>query len=303
MAASDKWTHHDIPDQSGKTVIITGANSGIGYEAAKALAAKGARLVLACRDMAKCPQAAKSITHDHPNAQVHPMHLDLAELESIYRFAEAFRKNNKELHILINNAGVMMPPYSKTRDGFELQFGVNHLGHFALSGLLIDLLANTKGQTRVVTVSSAAHKVGDPDFGDLNWEKRKYKKFQAYGDSKLANLYFAFELQRKLHAAGANSISVACHPGWTATRLQRYVPMMTLINPLFGQKSLHGAWTTEYAAAAEGLEGGEFIGPDGWMQIGGHPIKVKARATAYDKDMAARLWKESETLTGVKWSL
>ena len=302
MSTSEKWTHHDIPDQSGRTVIVTGANSGIGFEAAKALAAKRARVILACRDRIKCSAAVKSIHSEYPNSNVYALHLDLAELQSVYRFADAFRSHYRDLDILINNAGVMMPPYAKTRDGFELQFGVNHLGHFVLTGLLIDLLANNEG-ARVVNVSSYAHTVGELDFDDLNWEKRKYNKVRAYGDSKLANLYFTFELERKLLKAGTACIAAASHPGWTATNLQRHVSLASLLNPLVGQNSLKGAWTTEYAAVSEKIGGSDFIGPDGWMQARGHPVQVKAKALAYDRDIAARLWKVSEDLTGVKWSL
>ena len=213
-----KWTTKDIPDQSGKIAIVTGANSGIGFEAAKALAAKGAHVVMACRNMEKGEKAVDDIRAATPAAQLALKQLDLADLGSVRTFAADYQAQHSQLHMLINNAGVMALPYRTTEDGFEMQFGTNHLGHFALTGLLLPTLFATPG-SRIVTVSSMAHQMGTIQFDDLGWEK-SYSKWRAYGMSKLANLLFTYELQRKLTAAGADTIAVAVHPGYSATNLQ-----------------------------------------------------------------------------------
>lgn len=303
------WTAKDIPDLSGKTAIVTGGNSGIGYEAAAQLAGKGAHTVLACRDAAKAREAAIRLKGTFPNASVEFMALDLASLVSIRAFAAAFEEKHKGLDILCNNAGVMALPYRKTADGFEMQFGTNHLGHFALTGLLLPRLLATPG-ARVVNVSSTAHRIGRIDFDDLNSERR-YRKWMAYGQSKLANLLFTYELQRRLEAARAGVISVACHPGYAATNLQAAGPRMEgsslmesitdLGNRLIAQSAAMGALPTLYAATAPDVRGGDYIGPDGLFENRGHPKKTASNSRSHDRAAAARLWQVSEELTDVRY--
>jgi NAD(P)-dependent dehydrogenase (short-subunit alcohol dehydrogenase family) len=303
------WTADDIPSQVGKTFIVTGANSGIGYEAALQLAGKGAHVVLACRDQGKGRAAAASIAAAHPAATVAVMELDLADLKSVRRFADAVRAEYPAVHGLCNNAGVMAIPYRRTADGFEMQFGTNHLGHFALTGLLLERLLATPG-ARVVSVSSNAHKFGSMRWDDLQWE-RGYRKWFAYSQSKLANLLFALELQRRLEAADAAAISVACHPGYAATNLQSAGPrmqgsslgegIMTLANRLFAQSAAMGALPTLYAATAPDVSGGDYIGPDGLGEQWGHPRKVSPNARSRDPAAQRRLWEISEQLTGVRY--
>jgi hypothetical protein len=303
------WTADDIPSQTGKTFIITGANSGIGYEAALQLAGKEARVVLACRDQAKGQSALDAIRAAHPSASLAVMELDLAELKSIRRCADAARAAYPALHGLVNNAGVMAIPYRKTADGFEMQFGTNHLGHFALTGMLLELLLATPG-ARVVSVSSNAHKFGAMRWDDLQ-RQRSYGKWLAYAQSKLANLLFAFELQRRLAAAGAGAISVACHPGYAATNLQAAGPrmqgstiaetVMEVANRLFAQSAAMGALPTLYAATAADVQGGDYIGPDRFGEQWGYPHKVQSNARARDLEAQRRLWEISERLTGVHY--
>lgn len=303
------WKADDIPAQAGKTFVITGANSGIGYEAALELARKGAHVVLACRDQGKGRVAVDAIKAKHPSASVSLLELDLADLKSIRRFADAVRGAHPALHGLLNNAGVMAIPYRRTADGFEMQFGTNHLGHFALTGLLLDRLLATSG-ARVVTVSSNAHKFGAMRWDDLQWE-RGYRKWFAYSQSKLANLLFANELQRRLAAAKAGPISVACHPGYAATNLQGAGPrmqgssiagaVMELANRVFAQNSAMGALPTLYAATAPDVRGGDYIGPDGLGEQWGHPKKVQSNARSNDAESQRRLWETSERLTGVRY--
>jgi NAD(P)-dependent dehydrogenase (short-subunit alcohol dehydrogenase family) len=228
------------------------------------------------------------------------MELDLANLESVRRFAERFRESHSRLDLLINNAGVMMPPYTKTADGFELQFGTNHLGHFALTGLLIDLAKNTPG-SRIVNVSSSAHHYGELDFDDLNWENRPYKKMKSYGDSKIANIYFTYELQRRLNANGSNTKVTAAHPGWTATELQRHVGILGFLNHFFSQDITMGALPTLYAAVGEDVMGNDYYGPSGWREMRGYPRKVQSNELSHDEEIAAKLWEVSEELTGIKF--
>jgi NAD(P)-dependent dehydrogenase (short-subunit alcohol dehydrogenase family) len=303
------WTAKDIPDLSGKTAIVTGGNSGIGYEAALQLAGKGATTVLACRDAAKAREAAVRVKATVPQAAVEFMSLDLASLVSIRAFAALFLEKHDAVHILCNNAGVMALPYRKTVDGFEMQFGTNHLGHFALTGLLLERLLATGG-ARVVNVSSTAHRWGWMSFDDLNSE-RHYAKWRAYGQSKLANLLFTYELQRRLEAAGAAAISVACHPGYAATNLQAAGPRMegssfmesitNLGNRLLAQDAAMGALPTLYAATAPDVRGGDYIGPDGLFENSGYPKKTTSNSRSHDRASAARLWKVSEELTGVRY--
>ena len=219
------WTADDIPDLSGKTIVVTGGNSGIGYEAGLAFARKRAEVILACRDLGKARTAAAQITGSASGAKVDVMELDLSNLASVRGFSDAFHLQHQALHVLCNNAGVMAIPYRQTADGFEMQFGTNHLGHFALTGLLLDRLLATEG-SRVVNVSSGAHRMGKIRFDDLQW-KNGYRKWMAYGQSKLANLLFTLELQRKVDAAGKKLLAVACHPGYAATNLQAVGPRMS----------------------------------------------------------------------------
>ncbi len=298
--SQQKWDSHDVPDQRGRVAIITGSSSGIGYETARVLAAKNATVIIAVRNLEKGQSALEKIKDEHPEADARVMELDLANLDSVHRFAEEFRRNFSQLDLLINNAGVMMPPYSKTTDGFELQFGTNHLGHFALTGLLLDMILNTEN-SRIVTISSSGHRAGKLDFDDLNWEKRKYKKMRTYADSKLANLYFTYTLQEKLERAGSRTIALASHPGWTGTELQRHVGLFKFLNRFFSQSIDMGALPTLYAATAPDVEGSDYYGPAGWKEIKGYPKKVDSDELSHDKEIAKKLWDVSEELTKVKF--
>ena len=303
------WTADDIPDLSGKTIVVTGGNSGIGYEAALALARRHAQVVLACRNLDKANAAAAHIVASAPGAVLEVMQLDLSSLASVRAFADAYHKRHSELHVLCNNAGVMALPYRTTADGFEMQFGTNHLGHFALTGLLLDCLLKIDG-ARVVNVSSTGHRMGRIRFDDLQW-KNGYRKWFAYGQSKLANLLFTFEMQRRVDACGAKLLSVACHPGYAATNLQAAGPKMegssfkeALIqfgNRFFSQSAAMGALPTLYAAVSPEVHGGDYIGPDGLGETWGHPVKVGCSAAAKDATVAARLWEISEQLTSVRF--
>jgi hypothetical protein len=301
------WSVADIPDLSGRTVVITGANSGLGFEAATALAGAGAHVVLACRDQVKGRAAEAEIRARHPRASTTLMPLDLSSLADVRRFAEATLAACPRIDVLMNNAGVMALPYRQTADGFEMQFGTNHLGHFALTGLLLGRLRATPG-ARVVTVSSGAHRMGRIRFDDPHWQQG-YRKWGAYGQSKLANLLFAYELQRRLAAAGSDVISVAAHPGYAATNLQAAGPrmqgspllerLMDLGNTLFAQGAGMGALPQLYAAVAPGVRGGDYIGPDGLGELWGHPRTVTSNRRSRDVEAARRLWALSEQLTGV----
>ena len=298
---NDKWTLENIPDQRGKIVIVTGANSGIGYEAARALARKGANVIMACRSLEKGEAAMAQIRRENLQGEAILRQLDLADLSSVRNFADEFLEEYKQLNILINNAGVMAIPYRKTKDGFEMQFGTNHLGHFALTGLLFELLKNTPN-SRVVTVSSYAHIVGKINFDDLNSEK-SYQKWLAYGQSKLANLLFAYELQRRSAKNGDNPISIAVHPGYAATNLQNSSSFFSFTNNFMAQSQEMGALPTLYAATNPEIEGGEFIGPDGFLAQRGYPHKARSSARSYDPETAQRLWQVSEKLTGVRFDV
>jgi NAD(P)-dependent dehydrogenase (short-subunit alcohol dehydrogenase family) len=286
---------NEIPDMTGRSAIVTGANSGIGRAAARALAAKGAHVVLAVRDTRKGEAAAAAIPGD-----TEVRRLDLASLASIREFAAGW---NGGLDLLINNAGVMVPPFSRTADGFELQFGTNHLGHFALTNLL---LGHVTG--RVVTVSSTGHRMGRIDFDDLNWDRRPYKAARAYGQSKLANLLFTSELQRRLTEAGSPVLATAAHPGYAATNLQfhsgrRLLDVVSGIgNRLIAQDEDGGALPTLYAATAD-VPGNSFAGPGGFMEQRGAPKLVNRSDAAKDAAVARRLWDVSEELTGVSFPL
>jgi NAD(P)-dependent dehydrogenase (short-subunit alcohol dehydrogenase family) len=303
-----KWTAADIPSQKGRTAIVTGANSGIGLIAARELARVGATVVLACRDTAKGEAAVREIKATSPDADVTVVALDLANLQSVRDFAEKFSADNAGLDLLINNAGVMaVAPRRTTADGFELQFGTNHLGHFALTGLLLGKMEGRE-DARVVNVSSGAHRFGSMNFDDLQSEK-KYRRWGAYGQSKLSNLLFTFELERRLRASGSTVRAVAAHPGYSATNLQSAAApqpdrfLMVISNAVWAQSAEMGALPTLYAATYPGLEGATYIGPDGMMEQRGHPTKVEARPSAHNEKDAARLWEVSEQLTGVKFAL
>ena len=298
---TERWTENHVPDQRGRVAIVTGANSGIGWDTARVLAQKGARVIMACRNMEKANHAANKIRLLDPAGEVVVMQLDLGDLDSVRAFASAFREQYAQLDLLINNAGVMMPPYGKTVQGFEQQFGINHLGHFALTGLLLNLLTTTSG-ARIVTVSSGSHNFGIINFDDLNWE-RGYPAQRAYGQSKLANLLFTYELQRKLVAAGQDTLAVAAHPGWTATNLQQHSSIIERLNPLFAQTTAMGVLPTLYAAVAPDVRGGEYFGPDGFMEMRGYPTKVGSNQRSHDEAVAQRLWKVSEDLTQVHYQL
>jgi NAD(P)-dependent dehydrogenase (short-subunit alcohol dehydrogenase family) len=297
------WSAADIPDQRGRIAVVTGANSGIGLAAARELARNGARVIMACRDTAKGAAAAESIRATIPHADVEVAALDLASLASVRAYAEGYVGDR--LDLLINNAGVMAAPYRKTADGFELQLGTNHLGHFALTGLLLDRLLATP-EARVVSVSSTAHRAGRIKFDDLQSE-RSYGRWRAYGQSKLANLLFAFEFDRRLRAAGKELRSIAAHPGYAATNLQFAATpsrvervVSVVLNSVYAQSADLGALPTLYAATAD-VPGGSYVGPDGFMEGRGHPKLVGATRAAKDADAGRRLWTTSEELTGVQF--
>lgn len=285
-------------DLRGRVAVVTGANSGLGFATAQALAGAGARVVLACRNPQKAAEALAAIEVGAPGrAEVRA--LDLASLASVRAFAAEVSARYPAIDLLIDNAGVMTPPFGHTVDGFELQFGVNHLGHFALTGLLLEpLLAAPRA--RVVVVSSLAHRLGEIDFDDLNAEKG-YGALRAYGRSKLANLLFALELQRRFEAAGVAATAAAAHPGWTATNLQAHMKTIEVLNPLFAQTPAQGAMPTLYAALADDAPGGYF-GPGGLLEMRGAPARARISRPARDSDLARRLWSHSEAVTGVHFS-
>ncbi len=291
------WTTADIPDQSGRIAVVTGANSGIGLETARALAEKGAHVVLACRNQEKGAAALEDIRAGHDGASLELLPLDLASLDSVRAFAEAFTAKHDRLDILVNNAGVMMTPAdAKTADGFEMQFGTNHLGHFALTGLLLErLLAADK--PRVVNVSSNAHKVGKIDFDNLD-AARGYSKVGAYCQSKLANLLFSLELRQRLEERGHDVVVASSHPGWASTNLMDGV--FALATRMLAQSSLAGALPSLYAATAPDVESLEYFGP-AWFDMIGAPKRAKTTKSAQDADTARRLWSVSEELTGVSY--
>ena len=296
------WMAENIPNQTGKVVIITGSSSGVGYETARVLTDKGATVVIAVRSLEKGNAAAEKIRVQNKEADVKVLKLDLADLASVGKFAEEFKNNYSRLDLLINNAGVMVPPFSKTKDGFELQFGTNHLGHFALTAHLLDALTNTVG-ARIVNVTSSAHRMGKLNFDDLAWEKRSYRAGRAYSDSKLANLYFTFELDRKLKENNLDLLTTAAHPGLTTTELSRHGGLTGYLTRFFGQDVSMGALPVLRAATETELEGGEFFGPDDFLELGGYPVKIKPSKLSKDEKLAGKLWTVSEKLVGVKFGL
>jgi NAD(P)-dependent dehydrogenase (short-subunit alcohol dehydrogenase family) len=314
----DRWTEADVPEQRGRTAVITGANTGLGFETARILAARGAQVVLACRDLGRAKEAAARILSGISQppaagpADLHAVRLDLASLASVHEAADEIGSAYGPVDLLINNAGVMGTPYRRTADGFELQLGVNHLGHFALTGLLLGRMLGQEGSTlipqahpRVVTVSSNGHKSGRIDFDDLQ-SQRRYRRWAAYYQSKLANLMFTYELQRRLAAAQARPQALAAHPGKARTELIRYLPTwlrwedLVIEQPL-GQSAAMGALTTLRAAADPAARGGEYYGPGGRGELRGYPRLVASSERARDVEAQQQLWQESERLTGVSY--
>ncbi len=303
------WTENDIPSQRGRTVLVTGANSGLGFNTSRALAAAGARVLMACRSADKASKARDQILQLVPQAELELVSLDLASLDSVKACVQAVTEQHDKLDLLINNAGIMAVPYAQTEDGFEQQIGTNHFGHFALTLGLLPLLRKSDA-ARVVCVSSMAHRwTPGLDFDDLDWSRRKYRRWQAYGDSKLANLYFCFELGRRL--AGSDITVAAAHPGYSDTHLQ-YVAaerknssleraVMWLGNTLFAQNAQRGALPSLYAATAVGVISGDYIGPDGFQQTRGYPRKVGSNRRSRDQAVGAQLWAVSEQRTGMKF--
>jgi NAD(P)-dependent dehydrogenase (short-subunit alcohol dehydrogenase family) len=307
MAVS-KWTVEQIPLQTGKTALVTGANSGIGYQAALELARHGAHVLLGCRNAAKGAAALERLKREAPGASAEVVELDMASLASIRSFASGFGARGIALDLLINNAGVMaLPKREVTADGFERQFGTNHLGHFALTGLLMPQLLAASAP-RVVTVASLAHRNGKIDFENLQSE-RGYKPLDAYGESKLANILFAKELERRARAAGSKVISLAVHPGISMTSIMENGPgtknfraiVLRILAPIMIQPDAAGALPTLYAATSPEAKGGEYIGPDGFQEFKGSPVAVQPRPQALDEAVGKRLWTVSEELTGVQY--
>lgn len=303
-----KWTAADVGDQRGRIAVITGATSGLGLQTALVLARCGATVVVAARDAGKTAAAMDQIRSAAADGQAESVELDLASLESVRKAAVELAARFPRIDLLINNAGVMMPPYGLTADGFELQFGTNHLGHFALTGLLLPALLPLAG-SRVVTVSSNGHRAGSIDFDNL-MSNRRYNRMSAYARSKLANLMFTYELQRRLSAAGAHTIAVAAHPGNARTDLVRHMPAVTdrLMSPRFAavnswwlQDAAMGALPTLRAATDPAAIGGTYYGPDGFMQLTGYPIVVRSSGRSHNGEVQRRLWAESEQLTHVTY--
>jgi NAD(P)-dependent dehydrogenase (short-subunit alcohol dehydrogenase family) len=294
-----RWTSGDVPGQHGRLAVVTGANTGLGFETARVLAARGASVVLAVRDADKGKAAAARIAGTAPGANVTVQPLDLASLESIRAAASALRARHPAIDLLINNAGVMFPPRQTTADGFELQLGTNHLGHFALTGLLLEQMLPVPG-SRVVTVSSQAHRIrARIDFGDLQSE-RSYRRVAAYSQSKLANLMFTYELARRLSGAGTTTIAVAAHPGLAATELTRHTPAAAAaLYPLFSQTPAMGALPTLRAATDPGVLGGQYYGPGRLFGTRGYPRRARSSRRSRDTAIQRRLWTVSEELTGV----
>lgn len=305
--SQDRWTARDIPDQTGRIAVVTGANTGLGLETAKALAARGASVVLAVRNLDKGEQAAATITTASPGADVTVQRLDLSSLDSVRAAAADLRTAYDRIDLLINNAGVMYTPRSTTADGFELQFGTNHLGHFALTGLLLDRLLVADG-SRVVTVSSSGHRIrAQIDFDDLAFRDR-YGRVAAYGRSKLANLLFTYELQRRLAQAGASTIAVAAHPGGANTQLARNSPLavralVAAFGPVIVQSAARGALPTLRAATDTTVVGGQYYGPAGFGELRGHPTVVASSRQSHDTETQRRLWDASEMLTDVAYPI
>jgi NAD(P)-dependent dehydrogenase (short-subunit alcohol dehydrogenase family) len=294
---SARWTSDDVPGQQDRVAVVTGANTGLGFETAQVLAARGASVVLAVRNLEKGKEAAARIGAAAPGASVTVQELDLTSLDSVRAAASELRAAHPRIDLLICNAGVMYPPKQTTDDGFELQFGTNHLGHFALTGLLLERMLPVPG-SRVVTVSSVGHRIrARINFDDLQWE-RSYSRVGAYGQSKLANLMFTYELQRRLSGAGT-TIAVAAHPGLAATELMRHSPSATVVAPMFSQNAAMGALPVLRAATDPGVLGGQYYGPAGFLGTRGYPELTASSGRSHDEAVQRRLWTVSEDLTGV----
>ena len=294
------WTQDQISNQDGKVIIITGATSGLGKEAAKILADKKAKIILAVRNTEKAALVKQEIQVNTPEASIEIIKLDLGDLSSINDFATLFLNQYDRLDVLINNAGVMMCPYSKTKDGFEIQMGTNHLGPFALTGALMPILKKTKG-SRVVSTSSLAHLGGSINFDDLNWEKRMYKTNKAYSDTKIANLYFTYEMARRNKDVTGFPTVATAHPGWTRTDLQKHSFMFRVLNPIFGQKPEMGVLPTLRAATDPLVNSGDYFGPTKMGGMRGYPELVKSNALSHDEGIAKKLWSISEELTNIRY--
>jgi NAD(P)-dependent dehydrogenase (short-subunit alcohol dehydrogenase family) len=299
---SNTWNLESVPSQEGKLAIVTGANVGLGYETVQALTGKGMEVVLAARNAHKAENAIHNIRKKFPGAKLHFMHLDLSRLSSVRAFATAFMSQFGRLDLLINNAGIMMPPYSLTEDGFESQFGTNYLGHFLLTGLLMPALKKSEG-SRVVTLSSIAHKYGSIQFADLQFI-RSYNKIKAYSQSKLACLMFAYELDRRLRKTGSQVLSVGAHPGVSATHLGRNMsPVMRYFFPRIGQPASAGAHPILMAALGNSVKGGEYYGPDGWLEMRGKPTRIDSTKASKNEESARQLWQISEELTQFRFDI
>ena len=304
------WTEKDIPNLKGKTAMVTGANSGLGFQTSVQLAKNGARVVMACRNMTKAEESLQQIKGLVPNADIEIIQVDLGNLRSIHECADDFMTGNGELHMLINNAGIGGFPFAKTTDGFESHFGINHLGHYLLTGKLLPLIKSTPG-SRVVSVSSIMSRIGWHKFEDINYERRSYNKWHAYGRSKFANILFSNELNRKFQQNNCPSLAATAHPGYSSTSFQGKGPaadnsaigvhMMKVYNALFAQTDVMGAMPTLYAAVSDEVSGGDYVGPS-FLRLRGYPNRQRALQAAYDKKMAAKLWLLSEELTRFTYS-
>lgn len=301
MAISNKkWGIQNIPNQNGKTIIITGASSGLGKEATRVLAHKNATVIMAVRNIKKAEAVASEIRCNFPESKIDVRQLELGSLDSVKSFAKGFISDYTQLDMLINNAGVMACPFSKTEDGFEIQMGTNHLGHFALTGQLMPLLKSTKN-SRLVVTSSVAHRQGNIDFNDINWGKRDYKTGKAYGDSKLANLYFAYELVKRQSKDTDAPIVTIAHPGWTKTELDRHSGLFQFLGNIIAQTVQMGTLPSLRAATDGNANTGEYYGPSSLMELRGHPIIVQSNKLSHDAHKATKLWNMSEELTGVQY--
>lgn len=303
---SKKWDINSIPTVEGKRVIITGGSSGIGFEAAKVLSGAGAEVIIAVRSINKGEKARQTILRDNPSGNVTVMYLDLADLSSVRKFAAEFKQRYNSLNILINNAGVMVPPYKKTAEGFELQFGTNHLGHFVLTAELLPLLNVIPG-SRIVTLSSIASRGAKIKFDNLDGSKG-YNAISFYGQSKLSNLLFGIDLNKRLRKSGSKTISIVCHPGISDTNLtsrgsgKESNKIFKFLFGLFAQPAEMGVLPTLYAATNSDLKGGEFIGPNGWKNIKGNPVITNEERSLFKEDLSNKLWDISEKLTKTKYN-
>ncbi|MDD4969415.1 MAG: oxidoreductase [Paludibacter sp.] len=301
------WTLKDVPDLTGKTIIVTGANTGLGYESVKVFAQNGANVVMACRSVEKGETARKQLVRLFPSSIIQVMHLDLADLQSIHNFAATFRESHAHLDVLLNNAAVKMVPYSQTKDGFESQMGINHLGHFALTGVLLDVLKKSP-KSRVVNVSSLSHKQGTLDFGNLTFENGKdFTPMKAYGRSKLANLLFTYELQRFFDSKGIDCMAVAAHPGISKTNNSNgdesnlLMKVYKLSVSYIIQQANMGAMPEIRASVDPDVQPGNYYGPGGVLELSGHPVLVQPKRAALDVESAYKLWEASERLTAITY--